>query len=125
MSYFPFWLLEYIAKYYSKFPSDIKDDVYKAIGNKLNNFSKTSEGRRIINEHLAERAQQQELVEQQNRQQQLIEVNQQQVAAIEMQEQAALPPTATQLDETYQQRQIPHSIVTLQSDAAHEQKRAE
>lgn len=36
-----------------------------------------------------------------------------------------MPPTATQLDKAHQQRQIPHSIVTLQSDAAHEQKRAE
>ncbi|KMQ84124.1 ben domain-containing protein 6-like protein [Lasius niger] len=86
-------IIEYIAKYFSKSPDDIQDEVYKAIENKFNNFSKILEGKRIINEHLAERAAQ----EQSPQQQQQVEANQQQIAATEQhQEQAALQSTGTQ-----------------------------
>ncbi|XP_011707950.1 PREDICTED: uncharacterized protein LOC105462798 [Wasmannia auropunctata] len=80
-------IIEYIAKYFSKFCDDVKDEVYKAIGNKLNNLSKTSEGKRIINEHLAEKSGQQELATQQQ-----VENNQQpcNVVATEQQKQTDL-----------------------------------
>ncbi|XP_071652306.1 uncharacterized protein [Temnothorax longispinosus] len=83
-------IIGYIAKYFSKSPDDIKDDVYKAIGNKLNNFSKTSEGKKIINEYLAEKAQQQNGQQQQQQvDEQQVEINPQQVAVkTEPQEQA-------------------------------------
>lgn len=89
--------------------------MYKAVGNKLNNFSKTSEGKKIINEYLAERSVlQQELVAQQQnhveQQQNQVEGNQQQVAAIEEKEQAVSLQCNTD--------------VTQQSDAAHQEEQA-
>jgi len=50
----------------------IKDEVCKAIGNKLNNFSKTFKGERIINNYLAEKF---------ASQQHQVEANQQQIAS--------------------------------------------
>ncbi|XP_077258498.1 uncharacterized protein LOC143895323 [Temnothorax americanus] len=83
-------IIDYIAKYFAKSPDDIKDDVYKAIGNKLNNFSKISEGKKIINEYVAEKAQQQNGQQQQQQvDEQQVEINPQQVAVkTEPQEQA-------------------------------------
>lgn len=44
-------VVEYCAKHFGKTTSEVSSEVIKSIGFKLNNFTKTEEGKRIINEH--------------------------------------------------------------------------
>ncbi|KYN05023.1 hypothetical protein ALC62_04088 [Cyphomyrmex costatus] len=127
-------IIEYIAKYFCKSPDNIKDEVYKAIGNKLNNFSKTFEGKKIINDYLAEKfAQQQQQVEANQQQQQQVEANQQQQQQVEANQQQQQQVEANQQqqkqDEANQQQQTDNvsflrQIATLQQLATPQQQEA-
>ncbi|XP_071573809.1 uncharacterized protein [Temnothorax nylanderi] len=44
-------IIEYCAKHFNKQISEVSSEVIKSIGFKLNNFTKTEEGKKIINKH--------------------------------------------------------------------------
>lgn len=44
-------IVDYVASYFGKSPSDAQVEVYKSVTYKLNNFTRTAEGKRIINQH--------------------------------------------------------------------------